>query len=255
MGPRKSGDATGVPPTPQGAGKKSRARPAKQPILPDLQRFVCEEFAFLAAAFKLELASDLSAPDSRENSVRLRNEHVVVSLVFESMPPMLNVGVSQLAPGTEGRIVRTCPLVYLLAHRCPEKRAWLGNAGERASYGHEELRAVLRELAQLLAGCIGDLLAGKADIPEAIMAEVAADRRRQLKLCFGTSTGESPRFQGRPSLPELFSDVSEETLYLRVPRTVQAVYDYSYSVRDVAEFLGLSELVVRAFIAQWNQTE
>jgi len=249
MTPRKSGKPTSPRPA---AG---RTRKAPEPFMPDLQQICCEEFGFLADIFKLDLASDLNSPGARESSVRLRNEYVVVSLHFEALPPMMNVAISQLAPGGEGRIYRTCPLAYLLAHRCPEKRSWLGMAGDVASRGSEDLRAVLRELAQLLSGCAADLLGGTAGIPDEIMAEVAADRRRQLKLCFGTSTGESPRFQSRPSLPDLFSDVTDETLWLRVPRTVQAIYDYGYSVNDVATFLGLSPLVVRAFVAQWDQTE
>ena len=47
----------------------------------------------------------------------------------------------------------------------------------------------------------------------------ATEVRRESKETFGTSTRETPRFTGRPTLKELFADVANEGM--KTPRAYQ----------------------------------
>ena len=77
----------------------------------------------------------------------------------------------------------------------------------------------------------------------------AAETRRENKETFGTSTGETPRFTGRPTLEELFGDVTNEGLV--TPRIYQAFWDYAYSLAEIGRFLDLVEEEVQAMLDNW----
>ena len=76
-----------------------------------------------------------------------------------------------------------------------------------------------------------DLLRGERTRVPRLRRLRAAETRRENKESFGTSTGETPRFSGRPTLEELFADVTNEGLM--TPRAYHAVWDYDYPLAKI----------------------
>jgi hypothetical protein len=220
-------------------------------FLPELRAAAEAAFADLRAQSGLEPLPAAGAPHERENSVCFRNRFLRLDLFFEAGAPEIGAGIAEYDPASAApRVRRTCPLAYVLRRRHPEGKGALRWPREPG----EPLAEALRRIADLLRRHAADLLSGDFRLFDELCPLVAADRRADLKRRFGTSTGESPRFDRRPTLPELFSDVTADGPWLRVPRTCQAVHDYGYTPAEVATFLGLDEPAVHALLAEWDGT-
>ncbi len=65
-----------------------------------------------------------------------------------------------------------------------------------------------------------------------------------------TSTGETPRFTTRPTLAQLFAGTPNASH--RMVRIYQAVWDYHYSLQEVATFLGMTKDAVQSELDRWE---
>jgi hypothetical protein len=217
--------------------------------LPELRAEAAAAFADLRAESGLEMLPEAGRPHPRENSVGFRNRFLRLDLHFDAGAAEIGAGIAEYdVASPEPRVRRTCPLAYLLGRREPDSAdglRWPAIPGE-------PLAGALRRIADLLRRCAGDLLAGDFRLLDELCPLVAADRRADLTRRFGTSTGETPRFDRRPTLAELFSDVTADAPGRRTPRCYQAVHDHGYSPAEVAAFLALSEPEVDALLAEWD---
>ncbi len=231
--------------------RRRQAEGGVQGFLPDLHRQAVRAFAPLGAEFGLSPLPE-SAPHPRENSVSFRNAHVRVDLTVEAGGRSFGVALARYDPASgEPRILGTCPLAYFLRRRRPEAERALDLPGTPTGPG---LAAALGRIAGLLRDCAGDALAGDFAAFAEVRAIVIADRRADLVRRFGTSTGETPRFDRRPSLFEQLGGPEGGDAGLRAPRAYQAVHDYGYSPAEVAAFFGVSEAEVLALLAEWETT-
>ena len=135
-------------------------------------------------------------------------------------------------------------LVDVVQDRAPEEAARL--LAEVAS-----LEEALAVHAELLRRHAGDLLRGERTRVPRLRRLRAAETRYENKETFGTSTGETPRFAGRPTLDELFADVTNEGLV--TPRAYQAYWDYAYSLAEIGRFLDLDEEETLAMLDDSDQ--
>ncbi len=131
-----------------------------------------------------------------------------------------------------------------------ELAAAAGRDGELEEGSEEPSGEVLARLADLTRELAGALLSGDFSAFPALKRARAARKRESNVQMFGTSTGESPRFEGRPTLDALFSDASNDGI--REARTYQAVWDYGYSLGEVAEFEDSTEAEVQRRLDRWD---
>ena len=113
------------------------------------------------------------------------------------------------------------------------------------------LEETLAVHAELLRRHAADLLRGKRTRVPRLRRRRAEEVRRDNKERFGTSTGETPRFSGRPPLEELFADVSNDGM--KIPRAYQAYWDYAYSLAEIGRFLDVGEEEVQAMLDDWDR--
>ena len=233
---------------------RSRRKPSPG-FLPTLHDMAAEVFAPLMAGYGLTIQPPRGA-HQRENSLLLRNPRVGLDLYFEVFSTRIEGALCLYDPDAPSlRVERVCPLHYLVKLRCPNRSSALICGGAWQEPVEPELRQVLQRLADLVGEHARDLLGGDFTLCDQIDPILWADRRAERKRSFGTSTGESPRFEGRPTLPELFGDVGPDTLWLRVPRTYQAVWDYGYSHEEIAAYLEITEADVEALLMEWERVD
>lgn len=115
----------------------------------------------------------------------------------------------------------------------------------------------LREYASFLREEARDVLTGDFSVFPELKKLSAHHRRQKNKEYFGTYTGGSPRFSGRPTLAEVFAgakDVDPELERLfgdklnqdkTQSRIYEAYWDHQYSIREIAEFLNQSEDAIK----------
>ena len=214
-----------------------------------------EIFAPLITEYGLTLQPP-GSPHQRENSLWLKSPLVGVQLHFEVFAPRIEGAIYLYNPDSPSlRVKRICPLQYLEKARCPDKASCLTCSGAWERPVEPELRQVLQRLADLLRDHAQDLLSGDFGVCDEIDPILWADRRAQRKRDFGTSTGESPRFEGQPTLAELFADAKPDTPWLRVPRAYQAVWDYGYSIEEIAAHLEIPAAEVDALLLEWDRVD
>ena len=112
------------------------------------------------------------------------------------------------------------------------------------------LRGQLEQLAEILRSSALDILSGRTErLPTLMKLQAEAVRERNRSM-FGTSTGETPRFTGRPSLSALFGDT--ENPEISNARAYQAVWDYGYKPEEIATFLRTTAEGVEAMLRGWE---
>ncbi len=196
-------------------------------------------FSFLVTELGF-LGPDTSA-DEREISIIFRRAGVAVVLRYEpGCEP--SVGVSILPKGDRGR---NFGLPGIIAEHLgiPDPHSVLPQ--------WSSLQPYLAEPADLLKVHAAGILAGQQDRLPGLRRWQAQRKRQENQERYGTSTGETPRFPKRPSLPQLFSDTSGNP-GLQEPRAYQAVWDYGFSVAEVADFLNCSNDEVSRLLSAWE---
>jgi hypothetical protein len=197
-------------------------------------------FAFLVD--ELESAPPAVSAGPRECALTWVLADASVRVFFEPFA-LPHAGVRVFSAEEPRRALADLPLLLLVRDAAPAQEDVL-----RSLTGPPE--ETLPRLAGFVRRAAGDLLCGdRARLPRLLRA-AADERRRRAREQFGTSTGESPRFDRRPSLAELFSDVTNEGL--RAPRAYQAFWDYDYPLAAIATFLGCDEPAVQALLDVWD---
>jgi hypothetical protein len=135
------------------------------------------------------------------------------------------------------------PLLFLIRDQCPDEEARLA--------GVTDLDEHLRVCADLLRRSGASVLAGDVSCTPGIRKLRAEHTRESNRARFGTSTGETPRFDSRPTLAALFAGGSNDGA--RVARAYQAFWDCGYPLEGIGAFLGISARDVQAMLDQWDR--
>ena len=145
-----------------------------------------------------------------------------------------------------GNVREPIPLAYLIEDAD-------GSADDLAGISPDQpLEAQVALLAQHTRRYGHALLAGDNSRLAQLRALRVKHRREQNRELYGTATGESPRFDHRPSLREIFADARNREF--EAWRCYEAVWDHGYSREDIAAFRGTSVEQVQALLAFWEQT-
>jgi len=105
----------------------------------------------------------------------------------------------------------------------------------------------LAELTRLLAT---DVLAGDfSSFPRLRRVRARMTREENIRE-WGTSTGETPRFDRRPTLEELFAGADDDGLI--EARVYQGIWDYGYDKGELATYLGSTEQDVQMHLDRWD---
>ncbi|MEQ8273373.1 MAG: hypothetical protein RMA76_08495 [Deltaproteobacteria bacterium] len=123
-------------------------------------------------------------------------------------------------------------------------------------FGLGELGAVAEDddfvaLAARTAEYADAILAGDFSSFDRLRRERAARVREDNQARWGTATGETPRFDERPTLEALFSDAHNDGL--RTARAYQGHWDYAYALEELATFLGESVADVQRRLDDWDR--
>lgn len=110
--------------------------------------------------------------------------------------------------------------------------------------------AALAALAKLTAEHAHEILSGDFSSFDPLRRARAVRVREDNQARWGTATGETPRFDRRPSLDELFADASNDGI--RTARVYQAVWDYGYARDALAEYLEESSEGVERRLNDWD---
>lgn len=200
-----------------------------------------EAFGFLIEDQGFELKDVLVG--QRETAVIYVSPRARVSVLIDHLPLGVNVAVGLFEDATRKRVDQHS-LYHLVQDRAPDEASRL-----RAKV--ESLEQALALNAAFLRRHAADLLGGERSRLARLRRHRAAETRRRNKEDFGTSTGETPRFTGRPTLEELFADVTNEGL--NIPRAYQAHWDYGYPLAEIARFLDRTEEEIQAMLDRWDQ--
>lgn len=126
-----------------------------------------------------------------------------------------------------------------------------------AALGAPSLTEKIQRMAALTHTYARPLLAGDATAIAAVrkfraerLPEQAKEmRERHWKMGF-TSAGESPRFQARPTLAQLFAGTPNDDH--RMVRIYEAVWDHHYPLDELAAFLGMTKDNVQGELERWD---
>jgi hypothetical protein len=113
------------------------------------------------------------------------------------------------------------------------------------------VQAKVQALADLTREYGQPLLSGDPSSIQNLQRLRARFMREQNQQMFGTSTGETPRFTTRPTLPELFAEASNDDI--TCARAYQAVWDYGYSNAEIGAFLGMTIDDVQELLDRWER--
>lgn len=111
--------------------------------------------------------------------------------------------------------------------------------------------AELQALAKLTAEHAKEILSGDFSSFDRLRRARAVRVREDNQARWGTATGETPRFDRRPSLDELFADASNDGI--RTARVYQAIWDYEYSRDELAEYLAESSEEIARRLDEWDR--
>ena len=201
-----------------------------------------DAFGFLIEDLGFELVD--SHVGQRESSATFCSPLVRVQIHVDHLPLGVCVGVGLFEKRAQRTMVDEHGLLDVVRDQAPKEAA-------RLVAEVESLEDALAVHAELLHRHAADLLRGERTRVPRLRRLRATETRRENKESFGTSTGETPRFTGRPTLEELFADVTNEGLV--TPRAYQAYWDYAYSLAEIGRFLDLGEEEVQAMLDDWDQ--
>ncbi|RKZ11486.1 hypothetical protein DRQ53_15970 [bacterium] len=180
-----------------------------------------------------------STDGRRESLVQFEADGVRVSIVVESFAVTVSVGRVR----ADGKMTENYGLPLLVADACPEQESRLRAAEQPTA---ERLRTA----AELLELAGADVLVGDFSRGHRLKRLRAERTRCANKEEWGTSTGETPRFDERPDLAVLFADAANDGI--REARSYQAFWDWDYTLAEVADHLSVSESDVQAMLDRWE---
>lgn len=190
-------------------------------------RFLEEELGFAVVQ---------AASDPREIQVSFEADVASVSVAVDAAgTPFVWV--------TNRETRESYPLLFLVRDQCPDEEARLARTADLDEH--------LRVCADLLRRCGAGVLAGDFSCTPRLRKLRAEHTRESNRARFGTSTGETPRFDSRPTLAALFSDASNDGL--REARAYQAVWDYDYPLEEIGTFLRVGVREVQAMLDRWDR--
>ncbi len=201
-----------------------------------------EEAASDAAARFMTVASShgLPGPDtrcySREATVTFASETVLLQIHLEAgCDPYVTVGAKQ---GEQ------FGLNQIVGDQAPERAERLLRApGETEGDLLERLADLTHELA-------ADILSGDfSSFPRLRRVRARMTREENIRD-WGTSTGETPRFDHRPTLDELFADADNDGLV--DARVYQGIWDFGYGQGELASYLGSTEAEIQMRLDRWD---
>jgi hypothetical protein len=197
---------------------------------------VLAEFGYLISEFGFELTEVFDR--GREDHAIFKSSTTEVC-IFHAHFGLVTVHVSW--PLGAGRMARH-GLHLIVRDACPEHEASLPD-----EYTGEEVTLAVH--ARLLRIAAADLLVGDFSRHDRLNRVGAEEQRRRHQAEFGTSTGETPRFTERPTLPALFADAHNAGI--QKARVVQAFWDYEYTLAQIGRFLEVDETTVQAALDSW----
>lgn len=194
------------------------------------------EFGYLISEFGFALTKVFD--QGREDHAVFKSSTTEVWVLHEHFG-LVTVHVGW--PLGAGRMARH-GLRVIVRDACPEHEASLPDK-------YTGVAQTLAVHARLLRVAAADLLSGDFSRHDRLNRLGAEAQRRRDKAEFGTSSGETPRFTERPTLPALFADAENEGV--RDARVVQAYWDYAYSLAQIGAFLEVDEGTVQAALDRW----
>ena len=215
---------------------------ARRLLQPPPDELAQEVFGFLIKEQGFELHKTYY--EERESGVVYTSPRVRISVLIDNLPLSVGVSVGLYEDRATGSRGDEHALYDLVRDRAPDEAAPLRE--KPAS-----LEQSLKLHAALLRRHAADLLAGARDRVPRLRRRRAEAVRRRNKADFGTSTGETPRFDRRPTLEALFADVTDPGLV--TPRVYQAHWDYDYALDEIARFLELDPAAIQAMLDAWDR--
>ncbi len=135
-------------------------------------------------------------------------------------------------------------LRQIVGDRAPELE------GELVSTAEETQGAMLERLAVLTDRMAHDVLGGDCSSFPRLRRVRARQTREDNWRDFGTSTGETPRFEHRPTLEQLFADAANDGMV--DARVYQAVWDYEFTIAELAEHCDSTATEIQARLDRWD---
>jgi len=115
----------------------------------------------------------------------------------------------------------------------------------------DALPDALERQAKALRKSGADMLHGDFSRATRVKQLQVEEHRRYNIATFGTSTGETPRFSTQPTLEKLFADAAGEVLLNA--RCYQALWDYHYSLEEIAAYLNVTTPDVQKRLDRWEK--
>lgn len=203
----------------------------------EFRQAVASSFAFLVSDFGFVAAGETSSHRDIEVAFARDTTRVVVGYEIGSEPW---VYIDLMTNGGRQEVG---------LHVVVQDRTGTQSPFERVTTA-SSVQSKVQALSDLTREHGHSLLSGDtSSIPNLLRlrAKFMRDQNREL---FGTSTGETPRFATRPTLPELFADVANDDM--RCARAYQAVWDYEYSHAEISEFLVITASDVEELLQRWE---
>ncbi len=209
-----------------------------------LEEMVRRSFEFLetTAGFKLRATTF----DRDEASFLFSHENVFVRLHITGSN-VSGVDVGRFESAERAHVVENYGLHDVLLAFEPKFRL------EAFIKQGSSLQHQLSAWTTLLSVCRGNLLVGDFSRRREFKRIRARRRRLDNQRRWGTATGETPRFDTRPTLAALFADSSNEGQLSA--RAYQAYWDYDYPLIEIAEFLDTGVNRVQSLLDAWDGIE
>lgn len=212
-------------------------------------KVVRDSFGYLEQELGYELTDVVEDQREREVSISFARWPAFVRVCCTA-PCSVSVQVGRFASqeaDTTRRVAENYWHIYLVRDAHPE------DEGQLVTLVQEDagLRKVLAAFAASLRRSGWDLLEGDYSRATRLKRLRAEDERRANQEEWGTSTGETPRFSTRPTLEQLFADATNDGI--REARCYQAVWDYHFSLAELATFLAIDEEGVQRLLDQWER--
>ena len=213
-----------------------------------------DAFHFLRTDYDFKLVSTSVYPP--ECSIKYRNRTTGVNVTYEWKSALWVELVRFRQAGSQVVEAERYGLSLLMETRRPNRKHDQSNGPDR-EWSNQFLESLLSEYANFLSEYGRDVLTGDFSVFPVLKKLAAHYRRKRNKELFGTYSGESPRFSKRPTLGELFSDAKRIDATLdkvfegklnqdKTPlRIYQAYWDYEYPIREIADFLKVSEQSIK----------
>lgn len=165
--------------------------------------------------------------------------------------------------GREVAEIAKSDFLFVLQIRQPEIDSSEFHGGDK-EWTTAFVEELLRDYVMLLRKSAPDILTGDFSIFPELEKLAAANRRKWNKEMFGTSSGESARFTTRPTLEQVFAGAKDRDpeldrffgRKLNQDRTDVCIYDsywdHQYSIREIADFLNVSEESIQSSLDEYD---